>query len=73
MIDPSDLYGFVFTSASILLIIEAVFAVMGEMKSKSSTKLSQATVWIRSLLMIVLAIVILVFLRSSQTTAQPVM
>ena len=70
MIDPADLYKFVFTSASIFLIVESVFNIMDEMKNKSSTQLSQATTWIRSLLMIVLSIVMFFFVRSSQTVAQ---
>jgi hypothetical protein len=72
MIDPADLYSFVFTSASVFLIVESVFNLMSEMKNKSSTQLSQATTWIRSLLMIVLAIVMFFFVRSSQTVSQAV-
>lgn len=68
MIDPADLYNFVFTAASLFLIIEAIFNVVSEIKKPSSTSLSQATIWIRSLLMIVLGVVIFMFVRSSQTT-----
>lgn len=68
MIDPSDLYNFIFTTASLFLIIEAIFNIISEIKKPSSTSLSQATVWIRSLLMIVLSVIIFMFVRSSQTT-----
>lgn len=69
MIDPADLYNFIFTAASLFLIIEAIFNVVSEIKKPSSTSLTQATVWIRSLLMIVLGVIIFMFVRSSQTTA----
>ena len=69
MLDPSDLYNFVFTAAALFLIIESIFNIISEIKKPSSTSLSQATIWIRSLLMIVLGIVIFFFMRSSQTTA----
>ncbi len=69
MIDPADLYNFIFTSASLFLIIESIFNVISEIKKPSSTSLTQATVWIRSLLMIVLGVIIFMFVRSSQTTA----
>jgi hypothetical protein len=68
MIDPADLYNFIFMSASLFLIIEAIFNVISEIKKPSSTSLTQATMWIRSLLMIVLGVVIFMFVRSSQTT-----
>lgn len=67
--DPSYLFNFVFVSTSIFLIIEAVFAIVAEIKKPSTTSLSQATIWIRSLLMIVLSVIILIFMRSSQTTS----
>ena len=68
MIDPSDLYNFIFISGALFLIIEAVFNVIKEIKNPSSTTLTQATTWIRSLLMIVLGVVIFLLMRSSQTT-----
>lgn len=69
MMEPSDLYNFVFISAALFFVIEAIFAVIEEIKKPSSTSLSQATIWIRSLLMIVLGVTIFIFMRSSQTTA----
>lgn len=69
MIDPSDLYNFVFMSAVLFLVIEAVFSIINEIKKPSTTSLSQATTWIRSLLMIVLGVIIFMFLKNSQTTA----
>jgi hypothetical protein len=68
MIDPSDLYNFVFVSAALFFVIEAVFSIIEEIKKPSSTSLSQATIWIRSLLMIVFAVVLFMFMRSSQTS-----
>ncbi len=68
MIDPSDLYNFIFMTVSLFLTIEAIFNIINEIKKPSSTSLSQATVWIRSLLMIVLSVIIFMFVRSSQTT-----
>lgn len=69
MIDPSDLYTFVFAAASMFLIIEAVYNFIPGQK-ETSKKLSDATKWLRSLLMITLAVVMFIFVRSSQTVAQ---
>lgn len=69
MLDFGDLYTFVFGAGSAFLIIEAVFSILYEMRRKDGTTLSQATVWIRSLLMIVLAVVMMFLLKSTQTSS----
>lgn len=69
MLDFGDLYTFVFGAGSAFLIVESVYGILGEMRRKDGTTLSQATVWIRSLLMIVLAIVMMVLIKSSATTS----
>ena len=68
----SDLYILVFTSASVFLIVEAVFAILYEFRKKDKSTLSQATVWIRSLLMIMLAVIIMVFIKSTETQVVPI-
>ena len=76
MTDPADLYTFVFTSASAFLVIEAIYGVLYSTKkhptNDSAKQLVQAKTWIRSILMIVLAIIMLFFVKSSQTVAQAV-
>ncbi len=69
MLDLADIPAFVFGSASAFFIIEAIFGIMDEIKRKDGSTLSQATTWIRSLLMIVMAIVMLVFIKSTATTS----
>lgn len=69
MSNPSEIYRIVFITACVFLVVEAVFSTLMEMKKSNSTTLSQATSWIRSILMIVLAVVMFLFLGSTQTTS----
>lgn len=69
MLDFADLYTFVFGAGSAFLVVEAVYGILNETRRKDGTTLSQATVWIRSLLMIVLAIVMIVLIKSTATTS----
>jgi hypothetical protein len=67
MSNPSTIYTLIFVTAPIFLIIEAVFSTLNEMKRSDKTTLSQATAWIKSILMIVLASIMLMLLRSTVT------
>jgi hypothetical protein len=67
MSNPSTIYTLIFVTAPIFLILEAVFATLNEMKRSDKTTLSQATAWIKSILMIVLASIMLMLLRSTVT------
>ena len=69
MSNPSTIYTLIFVTAPIFLIVESVFATLNEMKRSDKTTLSQATAWIKSILMIVLASVMLMLLRSTVTDA----
>lgn len=69
MLDLADIPTFVFASTSVFLIVEAVYGILYETRRKDGTTLSQATTWIRSLLMIVTAIVISVIVKSTLTTS----
>lgn len=69
MTNPSEIYRIVFITACVFLVVEAVFSTLAEMKKTKSTTLSQATSWIRSILMIVLAVVMFLFLGSTETTS----
>lgn len=69
MSNPSEIYRIVFITACVFLVVEAVFATLNEMKNGKSTTLSQATSWIRSIFMIVLAVVMFLFLGSTETTS----
>ncbi len=69
MSDPVRIYNTVFLLAAGFLIIEAVFGIMYNMKKPSKgTTLSQAATWIKSLLMIVFAVIIVTFLQSTDTS-----
>ena len=69
MSNPSTIYTLIFVTAPIFLIIEAVFSTLNEMKRSDKTTLSQATAWIKSILMIVLASIMLMLLRSTVTNS----
>jgi len=69
MSNPSEIYRIVFISVCVFLVVDAVFATLNEMKRSGSTTLSQATVWIRSILMVVMAVVMFLFLGSTETTS----
>lgn len=71
MSDPVRVYNAVFYAACAFLVIEAVYGIMNEMKKSQRTTLSQAATWIKSLLMIVLAVVMFAFLQSTDTSATP--
>lgn len=68
MSDPVQIYNTVFYAGSCFLVIEAVYGIMNEMKKSQRTTLSQATAWIKSLLMIVLALVMVMFIQSTDTS-----
>lgn len=72
MSNPSTIYTLIFVTAPIFLIVEAVFNTLNEMKRSDKTTLSQATIWIKSILMIVLASIMLLLLRSTVTDSVPV-
>lgn len=69
MSNPSNIYKIIFITACIFLVVEAVFSTLDEMKKPKSTTLAQATSWIRSIFMIVLAVVMFMLLQSTQTTS----
>ena len=69
MSNPSTIYTLIFVTAPIFLIVEAVFSTLNEMKKTDKTTLSQATAWIKSILMIVLASIMLMLLRSTVTNS----
>ncbi len=72
MSNPSSIYKIILIVACSFLVVEAVFSTMDEMKKQNSTTVSQATAWIRSIFMIVLATVIMLLLGNTVTTAFPV-
>jgi hypothetical protein len=67
MSNPSTIYTLVFVTAPIFLIIEAVYNTLEEMKRTGKTTVSQATAWIKSIFMIILAGIMLMLLRSTVT------
>jgi hypothetical protein len=69
MTNPESIYRIVFIATCVFLVTEAIFSTLDVMKSKNSTTLSQATSWIRSIFMIVLATVIFLLLGSTVTSA----
>lgn len=67
MSNPSTIYTLIFVTAPIFLIVEAVYITLEEMQKSGKTTLSQATAWIKSIFMIVLASIMLMLLRSTVT------
>lgn len=68
MSNPAGIYRIVFITACVFLVVEAVFSTIEEMKRTQKTTLSQATAWIRSIFMIILAIIMFLFLGSTVTS-----
>lgn len=65
-------YAFTFASVAIFLVVEAVYNILGEVRNESKTSLSQATVWVRSLLMIVMAMALMYFTYGTYTSIEVV-
>lgn len=55
--------------AACFLFIEAVFTMMNESKNKSPRTIDQATVWIRSMLMVFLSVVLFVLIMTLHTSS----
>lgn len=68
MSNPAGIYRITFITACVFLVVEAVYSTMDEMKRSQKTTLSQATSWIRSILMVVLAVIMFLFLGSTVTS-----
>lgn len=58
MSDPISMTNWIINSVAILLIVEGVIEIVNAVYKKDQTTIHQARIWLRSLLMIVSAIVI---------------
>lgn len=72
MLSYEDLFKFVFIAASATMVTESAFAIVEEFQNKNRTPLSQAKVWIRTLLMVTLSLVMLYLITNSGVSAQEV-
>lgn len=72
MPDPVNIQNWIFNSVSVFLIVEGVISVMDAMSDKNKTTLSQARAWLRSILMVVSAIIIFWLTHSTETSVRNV-
>lgn len=71
MADPVSIQNWVFNAVSAFLIIEGVISVVNLVYEKDKkTPTQQARIWIRSILMIIAAIVIFWLIHSSETSVR---
>lgn len=72
MPDPINIQNWIFNAVSVFLIVEGVVSVLDSMSDKNKTTLSQARSWLRSILMVVAAIIIFWLTHSTEVSIRNV-
>ena len=70
MSDPVSMQKWVFNAVAALLIIEGVVEIVNSIYKKDQTTIHQARIWLRSLLMIVSALIIFWLTQSTKVTVR---